>query len=228
MKTLFRTIKRRWAEYLIEILVLIIGISLSLFFNDWRAEQIDRKTEKHILQSIQENLIADTIMLDVGLKQLDFIIKGHKKMLAGEVEKDSSARYIDNFATYTMFKGQDVGYQELKQSQSSRIIQNRDLLKKIIAHYEQKLLAISEWGDIDEQFVLEEVLPFLNKNMTYSESNFLYDDYETTKRLLLNDNYFKNMIKSGRLFKEIIRHFHVKMKVETKVLIEEIEKELEK
>jgi hypothetical protein len=186
MKTLFRTIKNRWAEYILEILVLIIGISLSLLFNDWRAESLDRKTEKLVLRSIQENLVADTSMLNINIKHVNFLINGHKKMLTGNIEADSAALYIDNFVTYSAFNAQDVGYQELKQSQSSRIIRNRDLLKKIIKHYEQKVTAVQEWNNIDEKFVLEQGLPFLSENMKYSDSQFLYDDHETTKQLLEN------------------------------------------
>lgn len=226
MKTLFRTIKRRWAEYFIEILVLIIGISLSLLLNDWRAESTDRKAEQFVLRSIQENLIADTVILDIRIKNVDYLINGHRKMLAGNIDPDSAALYIDNFATYSMFGGQDVGYQELKQSQSSRIIKNRDLLKKIIIHYEQIFPSIQEWNSIEKKFVLEEVLPFLNKNMKYSDAKLLYDDYETTTYLLENDDYFKNMIKSGRLFKDIIKQFFIHIDMETKKLILDIEEEL--
>ena len=165
-------------------------------------------------------------MINLRLKQINFITNGHKKMLSGTIEPDSAALYIDNFATYTLFEGHDVGYQELKQSQSSRVIQNRGLLKRIITHYEQKFPSVMEWNSIDRQFVLNEVLPFLNKNMKYSEAQFLYDDYETTNQLLQEDDYFKNMIKSGRLFKDIIKRFYIQINVDTKKLIKEIEDEL--
>ncbi len=226
MRTFFRTLKSKWAEYIIEIIVLIIGISLSLFFNDLRAEKLDRKNETLILQSIQENLTADTAMLEIHIKQIDFLLNGHSKMLEGNIAADSAALYIDNFATYSLFEGQDVGYQELKQSQSSRIITNRVLLQKIITHYEQKLPAVNEWNSLDKQFVLDEILPFLNKNMKYSEAKYLYDDYETTNQLLESDDYFKNMIKSGLMFKQIIKQFYMHTNTETKKLINAIEEEL--
>ncbi len=87
---------------------------------------------------------------------------------------------------------------------------------------------MAEWNEIDKGFVLNDVLPFLNKNMTYTEGAFLYNDAATTLALLKNNNQFKNMVKSGSLFKEIIKMVYLKLKKETVDLIKIIDTELEK
>ncbi len=231
MKKIFSILKNRWAEYLLEIIVIIIGISLTLVFNNWKEYRAERKEEIKLLQSIRENLVTDTLNLEGELNVVNKIIYGHEKMLTTEIDTfsmDSINRYTDFFASYTKFQGTNIGYEELKQSKSSVIITNRKLLQSIITHYEQKHQLMAEWNEIDKGFVLNDVLPFLNKNMTYTEGAFLYNDAATTLALLKNNNQFKNMVKSGSLFKEIIKMVYLKLKKETVDLIKIIDTELEK
>lgn len=230
MKKLFAVIKNRWAEYLLEILVIIIGISLTLLFNNWREQMIENKEETKLLQSIRENLVSDTIMLERRLVGIDRFIDGNQKLLSPSIDtfpSDTLALYIDFVATYTKFHANLIGYKELEQSKSSKIIKNRELLQKIILHYEQKYDLMNEWNDVDKSFVLNDIIPFLSKNFEYSDSPFLFNDATTTLKLLKDDNYFKNMIKSGSIYKQIIKMLYVQLKNDTRELIAAIDEELE-
>lgn len=230
MKKIFQIIKNRWAEYLIEIIVIIIGISLSLLFNNWRERIIENKEETKLLESIRENLVSDTIILEQRLKTINVFVDGSQQLLSPNIDtfpSDSLAKFIDFVATYTKFTGTQIGYQELKQSKSSTIIKNRKLLQNIIQHYEQKYDLMSEWNDVDKNFVLNDIIPFLSKNLRYSDRPMLlFDDSKTTLELLDNDDYFKNMIKSGMVYKQIIRMFYLQLKNDTKELIVKIDEEL--
>ncbi|MFK7947917.1 MAG: hypothetical protein AB8G11_10020 [Saprospiraceae bacterium] len=229
MKKILQVIKNRWAEYLLEILVIIIGISLTLLFNNWREKIIENKEETKLLQSIRENLVSDTLMLEKRLTSIDLFISGNKKLLSSNVDSfpsDSLALYIDFVATYTKFQANRIGYKELEQSKSSTIIKNRELLQKIILHYEQKYDLMNEWNDVDKNFVLNDMIPFLSKNFKYSDSPFLFDDAKTTISLLENDDYFKNIIKSGSIYKQIIKMLYVQLKHDTRDLIQAIDEEL--
>ena len=230
MKKILATIKNRWAEYVIEILVIIIGISLSFFFNNLKENRVERKVEVKLLQSIYENLATDTLFLDTRLKTLNVFLHGYEQMLSPTIDtfpNDSINLFVDFAATYTKFEGTLVGYEELKQSKSSTIIKNRVLLQKIILHYDQKYDLMTEWNEIDKGYVLNDMLPFLSKNMKFVEGQFLYNDVETTLQLLKSDDHFKNMIKSGSVYKQIIKIFYVQIKQDTKKLMQEIEVELE-
>jgi hypothetical protein len=229
MKKIFQVLKNRWAEYVIEILVIIIGITLSFFFNNLKENRVERKEEIKLLASIHENLATDTLTLDARLKILDILLHGYEQILSPTIDtfsNDSIVLFLDFAVTYTKFQGTAVGYEELKQSKSSTIIKNRLLLRTIILHYDQKYDLMTEWNEIDKGYVLDDMLPFLSKNMKYMEGKFLYNDVETTLQLLESDDYFKNMIKSGRLYKQIIRLLYLQLKESTKVLMKEIEAEL--
>lgn len=230
MKKIFQVIKNRWAEYVLEIIVIIIGITLSLFFNNLKENKAERKEEIKLLESIHENLATDTMILDTRLQTLDIFLHGYEQMLLPTIDtfpKDSITLFLDFAATYTKFQGTMVGYEELKQSKSSAIIKNRLLLQKIILHYDQKYDLMTEWNEVDKGYVLNDMLPFLSKNMKFVEGKFLYNDVETTLQLLKSDHHFKNMIKSGSVYKQIIKIIYIQLKEATKDLMQEIELELE-
>lgn len=230
MKKIFQIIKNRWAEYVLEIIVIIIGITLSLFFNNLKENRTERKEEIKLLESIHENLATDTLTLDTRLKTLNLFLHGYEQMLSDTIShfpNDSITLFLDFVATYTKFQGTVIGYEELKQSKSSTIIKNRVLLQKIILHYDQKYDLMEEWNEIDKGFVLNDMLPFLSKNLKFTEGRFLYNDAETTLKLLQTDDYFRNMVKSGSVYKQIIKLFYTQLKVDTKDLMFAIEKELE-
>jgi hypothetical protein len=230
MKKIFQVIKNRWAEYVIEILVIIIGISLSFFFNNLKENRVERKEEVKLLESIHENLVIDTIALTNQLQISSVFIKGHEQFLSPEIDTfpaDSILRYLDYLITYTRFQGRDISYEALRQSKRSTIIRNRLLLQEIIQHYEHNYGIVKEWNNIDKNFVLNDVLPFLSENMKYREGKFLYNDVETTLKLLKEEGQFKNMVKSGAVFKQIIKIYYNKNLSDTKVLMKKVEAELE-
>ncbi|MBU3821126.1 hypothetical protein KO566_03560 [Flavobacteriaceae bacterium XHP0103] len=64
MKKILKILKKKWAEYIIEILVIIIGILLALFLDNWN-ENITLKTErKNYLKTLKSDLVRDTVMLN--------------------------------------------------------------------------------------------------------------------------------------------------------------------
>jgi hypothetical protein len=230
MKKIFQVIKNRWAEYVIEVIVIIIGITLSLFFNSLKENRAERKEEIKLLEGIHENLATDTLILDERIKTVNLLLNGYKQMLLPTIDtfpNDSILRFLDFAATYMKFEGTIVGYEELKQSKGSTIIKNRLLLEKIILHYDQKYDVMTEWNGVDKGYVLNEVLPFLSQNMKFMEGEFLYNDVETTLYLLESDDYFKNMIKSGSVYKQIIKLIYLQLKKATKELMQEIQLELQ-
>ncbi len=51
------------SRYFFELLIIIIGISISFWFNNLRESRIEKKEEIRLLNTIKENLIADSLQL---------------------------------------------------------------------------------------------------------------------------------------------------------------------
>ena len=54
MKTILETLKRKWAEYLLEIFVIMIGIIGAFMLNSWHEDRLDRQIELNSLLGLHQ------------------------------------------------------------------------------------------------------------------------------------------------------------------------------
>jgi hypothetical protein len=158
MKRILSTLSQKWPEYLLEILVLIIGIYGAFALDNWNEETQKRKTEKAYLASIHDEFIQNKA-------QFDLVISNHvlarKACLALLEEYDLEKPNKDSLTkhqglawkTYT-FNPSQSSIQSLVSSTSFDIIQNRELRqiligwKDLIADYqESEYYAIRYWQE---------------------------------------------------------------------------------
>ena len=76
MKKILVTLKQKWAEYLLEILVIVIGILAAFTLSSWNEERISGEKEKTILLSIQSEF-------EKNQKQLEKVIIDHRGIADG-------------------------------------------------------------------------------------------------------------------------------------------------
>lgn len=165
MKRILTTLKEKWPEYLLEILVLIIGIYGAFAVDNWNDSRKDRERENAILGQLETEF-------ESNLDQLDQKIEIRNKMLNAAVlllgyiddpesrNIDSANLYIAWTIPYTTF---DPIVNDLASSGSLRIIQS-DSLKQMLSIWTSQIVQVSESEDIWTKFRNELHVPFLIKH----------------------------------------------------------------
>jgi len=211
-----------WRLFFFELFVIILGISISYFANEWRLDQKERKEEKQLLSELRSNLVKDTISIQNEIKFLKEITRMADSIIRHEdltPIQDSLGIYLLAQMNYAGSNFNDLTYKELKQTGKSAIISNRDLLKDIISLYEREYWLIKEYHSTDKSTVANRLIPKIESTLPDFRKP---GDFRVRKL----ENSLLNMLVTGYSIKgqTII---YLKATLQKCVhLIEEIDKEL--
>jgi hypothetical protein len=138
MKKILKTLKRKWAEYLLEILVITVGIFGAFVLNNWNEERKDIKETEDILLTIKANLKSDIIAIDVE------ITDGSEKnsfweRLIQEPDNDSLASLFIKNITGRYYPLDRAGYSSALTNNNLKVIKSPGLQAAITNYYEEDL-----------------------------------------------------------------------------------------
>lgn len=124
-----------------EIVLVVIGILIALYINNWNESRKERKTEHLVLAEIRENLIYDLEDFEDNITHLNNKLVSSRTLLEA-FEKDlpyhdSLGYYYSYLNAYPHFSSKMNGY-KLLQSQGLGIITNNELRNQITTLYEDR------------------------------------------------------------------------------------------
>lgn len=205
---------------------------ISFLLNEWRTNLNNRHTEKEVLTSLKDNLAQDTTMILIQKKIAKYGIEAADKLLYYEDLsdlEDSLDFYLDVTLSYTMLPIADVAYEELKQANVMQHIKNKELLNSIVRQHTFYYPMVKEWNDIDKNFILNRMLPYVDENFPnvdmYYYSQMLPDRKRELHQLLQEDE-FKNLVRSNKVFKSAISQILDANLNNVRALLLELEEEL--
>ena len=217
-------------RYFFELLIIVIGITISFWFNNLRESRIEKKEEIRLLTTIKENLIADSLQLfaekELYSKSGDYF----KNLVDRPFSQgwDSLEMGLGYLQTYSSIPATEVGYKEL-QGGGLKYISNRDLRENIIKHYSVKNWEWQEYNEIDRDMVLNQIIPYVNQNAPFFERvKELENNPKSLNKLklMMETDHFKNLVKMSNLFKNVQVRLYIKILKENRILLEGIEKDL--
>jgi hypothetical protein len=143
-QTVSGLIKEMWPAYLIEIIVIILGISITLALEEWR----DNSRENHLERIYLKNLETD---VETDLKSLSVAITGTKSLLQRGNELLGYARSPENknissnqvhegiraILSRPNFITSDASFTDLKSSGNLHLIKDIPLKNLLFAYYNE-------------------------------------------------------------------------------------------
>jgi hypothetical protein len=215
-----------------ELIILILGISLSFLLNEWRVNSAEKKMEKELLTQFRDNLILDSLSLSVQVESLEARTKAARHLLAIEENtayNDTTARNLILMLNFGGFYPTDITYQEMRSLGNSRLIKDKELLQEMIQLYESDYDLVAEWANTDRAFLLNDLMPYVNRTLPFARQ-FRYNTMSAAKKrqlmkLLMADET-RYLLQYGEILKMGNKQVYAKALQEVRRIIEMLNEEL--
>lgn len=147
------TARKKWTHYFWEFFMLFLAVTLGFFVENQREHMVEHKREKQYMQSMVEDLNADTTKLGSIIKSharvengLDFLIDHFEEFVTGQQSPAAfEDRVVQSLNGFADFQYTDRTIDQLKNSGGMRLIRKQAASDSIISY-----------NDIVRDYLLEE------------------------------------------------------------------------
>jgi hypothetical protein len=234
MKRILTILKEKWPEYILEILVITIGIFVAFELNNYGQNRTQKKVEIEILKGCQTELMADLEDININLKDFERSIRALNLII--EVLENDGAYHdsLSSYFNYTLlpihFVHSTSSFEMLK-SKGLDIVSNPTIRRKLISLYDSQyeLFLQAEKEELDEvQYGLRHMLSGrFESGFNYWEDTFKGTmvplDFESLKR----DKEYLYFIKTQRnRTRSYIEFFYANLKNSVESMIRDLDLEL--
>jgi len=163
-----RSLKDKIGSALKEVILIVIGILVALFINNWNTERVQKKEEIAILQGIKENILLDTIDINLNIRSYKHIIRNDSLLTRALImQKPYSDTVMWGLASIyftDLILVLHNEYYEKAKSTGLNIISNKDLRNRISRLYEFEYPYLLENEDDKGELLMEYFNSFLLNN----------------------------------------------------------------
>ena len=135
---MFRLSKNRGGSLVLEILMIVIGINVALWFEDWFQDLENIETEAQYLADLRVDLLADIANLeqaiDAGARKAEHvgaIIDDWDALLDGTEEDQAQAIYMPS--SYLFFSPSGFTYHSMQESGDFRLLRDTKVKRGLLA-----------------------------------------------------------------------------------------------
>ena len=210
MKRIFTTLKEKWPEYLLEILVITIGILGAFLLQQWNQATNDRNREVIYLLSLQNEIQLNTRILEEHLDEIDTLRTDSYKAFkminntSVQVVADSIVRMTQNVYPYYGIAFNKSAYEDLVSSKGMDLISS-DSLRRGILSLGQSMDKYQEFKDRLSGNFQDHIGPYFYKHANLQAMEGIgMDDLESSITVnvdaFVQNQYFNNILTERLIF----------------------------
>jgi len=224
MKKILKTLKRKWAEYLLEMLVIVIGILGAFLLNNWNEDRKSEVIKKQLLESMITEFEYNLTALD-SASVFDKVARTNIIKLLGKMnsENTDSIDYILGLSLFNWtFDPTNGALKSAKTSGVIHLIQDKVLLAKLFSwedlikdlNEEQHRFRDEQWDAMEKFTENHRLGNALNQVIDiYPKSKF---DYHNS--VLKNPNFESNLLKRLLIVNAMMKEMRHVRKVNEEIL----------
>ncbi|MBS1936445.1 MAG: hypothetical protein JSS84_01355 [Bacteroidetes bacterium] len=186
-----------------EICMVMVGVLLALWVNNWNDDRKDRIKERKILREMNDNLASDLedCRYNIGMNQR--LLRGNTAVLKQLTERtpfhDSLRVHYGNILGNTTLSANIAAYDNLK-SMGFNLVRNDSLRNMITTLYSQQYRYMHDVEmEVDGKVQLEEVLPMMHAKVVVD--TMWASAWPIDPEALMDDASFKGMLRTNIFFR---------------------------
>ena len=234
MRKILDTLKQKWAEYLFEMIVIVLGILAAFALNNWNATKINKRLEFEIISEIRTNLQFDLSELQSAINSFDLLNKLYKSIIDySKNNKSPNQKFFREASALRLsphFDPNISGY-TLLSSKGVELVSNDSLRKSITVLYETKLPYYSKYETERVQYRLLYTMPKIEYyfEMIPDPESTYFADFKISQQeyeVLQNDPSFYKMLNAMIYENSIMVERAKSIEAEITGILEQLKKEI--
>lgn len=127
----------RKTNLLVDVLMIIIGINVALWFEGWFQDLQDAELEEHYLADLRDDLLTDIENLDLVIESGEAKSQRTARFIElmpriAELPPEEQAQAIYTPSNYQFFEPSDFTYRSMQESGDFRLLRNPEIKKSIL------------------------------------------------------------------------------------------------
>lgn len=203
---MIRSRRQRAVDFLLQLAVVVLGVTISLGLDEWRGRRAADAEAADLEARLAADLGTDLEDLALASDRTGRFVDAYARLLAPDADTlpdDSLDRFVDAAVSYALFLPNDEAYEGMRQTGASDLL-DPDLRADVLRLYTRTYGRASEWGDINRQFVLDRMIPYLEANAPETSAQTdgtTWIGLAAAFRALQDDAHFRNLLRTNLLFK---------------------------
>ena len=206
MEKILETIRQKWAEYLLEVLVIVGSILGAFALDNWNENIENSKTEKFYIKSLKKEFEDNYKELAGDMEGRIRIIHDIKSLITSNsnrvVESDTIFMSKDLLQAIRFNVPSSAIYDDLISTGKLDLLQS-DSLRYWLMVYNQEVKRNDRVEQIDFQFVHTFVIPFLITNENSLQSESLNDEIIAISKRRLSNN--ETILRFNQILLDVIK-----------------------
>jgi len=175
-----------WVYYIVELLVVFIGVTAGFVLNNWREENAEIRLEQKYLSSFYNDIVSDETTLDSLVfrtqKKVDNLMEVLKKteIINESMSEDLANSIVLELLYFEWFSPTKDTYDDIINSGNLNLISDYELKEKVSSYYS----FLNEVKNVEQYY---------KDHMKDYGFPILYKNYHLFKREYINDECYKTL-----------------------------------